>query len=181
MLATVKLQINALEQEAPELMESENYQKAESYIDEACTTIREIAHNLTPTVLEQNGLEAVMENMCIRVATVNKIQIDYIPFGLEKPIPEKSKIEIYRITQELLRNIIKHADANNVIVQITNDDGRVDLVVEDDGKGFDKNAVNFEKGIGIDNIQSRVAFLGGHVDIDSEKGEGTTFSVHIPN
>ena len=181
LLATVKLQINALENDAPQLIQSSsNYQKAEQYIDEACRTIREISHNLMPTVLDQNGLEDALRGLCYTVGALNQINIDYIPFGLENPLPDQAKLAIYRITQELLRNVVKHAHAENVIVQLTYEDQQLELIVEDDGMGFNEEQMAKEKGIGLDNIYSRVSLLGGEVSIDSNVGEGTSFLVTIP-
>ncbi len=87
---------------------------------------------------------------------------------------------IYRIVQELLRNVVKHAEAREVIVQLTIEDNILNLIVEDDGKGFDPEKASNGNGLGLGNIQSRVAYLHGQLSIDSRKGEGSTFTVDIP-
>jgi signal transduction histidine kinase len=87
-------------------------------------------------------------------------------------------ITLYRITQELLKNILKHAEATEVIVQLTIEDEEIMLIVEDDGKGFDTSLQ--KKGIGLDNIYSRTAYLKGTLDIDSTIGQGSTFTILLP-
>ena len=88
------------------------------------------------------------------------------------------KTTIFRITQELLKNIIKHAEANEVIVQLTIEDDEIILIVEDDGIGFDISKQH--KGIGLQNIQSRTNYINGKLEIESTPGKGSTFTILLP-
>ncbi|MCB9298549.1 MAG: tetratricopeptide repeat protein [Lewinellaceae bacterium] len=178
-LATAKMQISALADYVPAVQLSHSYAKAGNLIDEACRSVREISHNLTPDILEQHGLEFALQHLCDSTAKAHRIEVDFIPYGLEAPIPEPASIAVYRITQELLKNITQHAGACSVIVQATVEDGWLLLIVEDDGRGFELHN-GFTGGIGLSNMRSRVAYLGGRLDIDTAPEQGSTFSVEIP-
>ncbi len=177
-LATVKMQISGIQHKFPEIESSATYQKAELLIDEACRTVREISHNLMPNILEQQGLIFAMEDLCHTFANHHKIDFDFIPYGDEQLLPDELKITVFRITQELLKNIIKHAAAKAVIVQLTIEENEVILIVEDDGKGFD--TATLQSGIGIENIRSRTAYLNGTLTLDTTIGQGTTFTIQFP-
>lgn len=178
-LGTVKMQISSIRHKFPVVESSDTYQKAESLIDDACKTVREVSHDLMPHVLEQQGLFPAIDEMCQNMVNHHSIQLDFIPFGDENDLSDVLKITIYRIVQELLKNIAKHAKAKEVIVQLTIEDGEVMLIVEDDGKGFDASKI--KKGIGLDNIQSRTAYLDGTFEIDSVIDQGSTFTIQFPN
>jgi len=177
-LATVKMQISGIQRKFPDVQTSETYQKAETLIDDACRTVREVSHDLMPYVLEQQGLFSAIGEMCQNLSSQHDTSFDFIPFGEEEQLNDVLTITLYRITQELLKNILKHADATEVIVQLTIEDEEIMLIVEDDGKGFDTSLK--KKGIGLDNIYSRTAYLNGTLDIDSTIGQGSTFTILLP-
>ena len=177
-LATVKMQISSIRHKFPDVQSSNTYQKAEMLIDDACRTVREVSHDLMPHVLEQQGLIPAIDDMCQNLGNHHDIQFDFIPYGDEDKLSDVLKITIYRIVQELLKNITKHAEAQEVIVQLTIENDEIILIVEDDGKGFDPSQT--PKGIGIENIQSRAAYLNGTLDIDSVLDQGSTFTIQLP-
>ena len=98
--------------------------------------------------------------------------------GLKERFPERIEVNLYRITQELLNNILKHSQASKIGVQLMSYDGRVVLIVEDNGEGFDKD--DKFVGIGLSNIHSRVGALSGSIQFDTSKGEGTFVRIIIP-
>jgi two-component system NarL family sensor kinase len=177
-LATVKMQISGIRHKIPQADSMPAYQKAESLIDDACRTVREISHDLMPHVLEQQGLVFAINEMCQTLKNHHNIEFYFIPFGDDEQLENVVKITIYRITQELLKNIIKHAEAKEVIVQLTIEDNEIILIVEDDGKGFDASTA--QNGIGLENIRSRTAYLNGTLAIDSSINQGSTFTIQIP-
>lgn len=177
-LATVKMQISGIRHKFPDVQSSSTYQKAESLIDDACRTVREVSHDLMPHVLEQQGLMSAIDDMCQNLASQRDIHFDFISFGNEDELSDILKITLYRITQELLKNMVKHAEATEVIVQLTIEDEEIILIVEDNGKGFDPSL--YQKGIGIENIHSRVAYLNGHLEIESTINQGSTFTIQLP-
>ncbi len=177
-LATVKMQISSIQYKLPEAESLPAYQKAESLIDDACRTVREISHNLMPHVLEQEGLEFAIDDLCQTLSKHNDIEFEFNYFGKEERLSDVLKTTIFRVTQELLKNIIKHAQAKEVIVQLTIEEDEIILIVEDDGKGFDVSTSH--KGIGLENIRSRIAYLKGTLEIDSTAGQGSTFTILLP-
>jgi two-component system NarL family sensor kinase len=177
-LATVKMGISSLQHKFPQIGSLPNYQKAESLIDDACRTVREISHDLMPFVLEQQGLEFAIDDLCQTLRNNNDISFDFNYFGNEELLSDLLKTSTFRITQELLKNILKHADAKEVIVQLTIEGNELILIVEDDGKGFDVSSS--PKGIGLENIRFRTEYLNGTCDIDSTIGQGSTFTIQFP-
>jgi signal transduction histidine kinase len=177
-LATVKMSISSIGHKLPNVQSLQTYQETELLIDDACRTVREISHALMPHVLEQQGLEFAIDDLCQTLSNNNDITFDFIYFGNEQLLSDVIKTSVFRITQELMKNILKHAQAKEVIVQLTIEATALMLVVEDDGKGFDNSKPH--KGIGLENIQSRVTYLNGRLDIESEIGRGSTFTIQVP-
>jgi signal transduction histidine kinase len=97
---------------------------------------------------------------------------------MDTRIDESAEVMMFRIAQELVTNIVKHARASKVIIQLSRYDGELMLAVEDDGVGFDADAVH--SGLGMKSLKSRVEYLNGDLDISSDKDIGTTISIRIP-
>lgn len=177
-LATVKMRINSISDKTPTIVDNDNYLKAEELIDEACQTVRDISHRMTPYILEQNGLEYAINELCLTISQTQQIEIHFNPYQIDLIESGTLQITIYRVIQELLKNILKHAEAKEVIVQVTVEDEQVEVLVEDDGKGFD-TAIT-KGGIGLDNIKSRVEYLNGNLEIESQINRGSTFLFNLP-
>jgi two-component system, NarL family, sensor kinase len=179
MLSGIKHSLNTMKGNM--IMTENNVHSFERSIDMLDTSIREmrrVAHNLMPESLVKFGLDTALKDFCNDINSSGALKITYQSFGLgDKVIEQTILITIYRIVQELVNNIIKHAQARQAIVQITTDTNQVAITVEDDGKGFDPQQLNSGPGIGWINIRSRVDYLKGRIDIRSQPGEGT--SVHI--
>ena len=142
--------------------------------------VRSVAGNLAPPKFQSTYFTDILHGYIKHIADVNKILInaEFQPEDDLNALPEKTKIEIYRIIQELTNNTIKHAAATKIAVQLLVHPGFVNLTVEDNGKGF--NAGKKYRGMGISNVQSRVAIMNGTVDIDSGVNRGTLFNIDIP-
>jgi signal transduction histidine kinase len=104
-----------------------------------------------------------------KISSRSGLRISFIAHGFKKRIDENIEVSIYRIVLEAINNIVKHAQAKNVIVQLTQYDTYINVLIEDDGIGFDKNLVLKEHGIGLNNIFSRVDYMKGTVDIDTSQ------------
>ncbi len=143
--------------------------------------IRKISHDLNADFVSGSGffdiIKALVENQTkaynLKYELYKNDDIDW------EDIPNKTKINLYRIIQESLQNIYKHADAKLVKINFELKNNFILLEISDDGSGFDINRV--KKGIGLKNIASRVNDLGGDLDINSMRGKGTTVLVLIPN
>jgi signal transduction histidine kinase len=119
-----------------------------------------------------------LKDFCNDVNSTGSLQVTYQSIGIDKmAIEQTTAIAIYRIVQELINNILKHAAAKSAIVQVTKTNETITITVEDDGKGFNTAILQGTKGMGWNNIQSRIEYLKGKVDTRSEAGKGT--SVHI--
>lgn len=143
-------------------------------LDRSISEMRRISRNLMPETLKNLGLETALSELCESMS-YKKLRIQFEAFDLSENIPFETQLALYRITQESISNVIKYAQANNVIVQISQNDDLLNLTIEDDGVGFDKNQIT--KGLGLKNIENRVQLINGTVDITSAKGEGTTINV----
>ncbi len=179
LLTTVKAHFGAIRGKEPLEQSTSLYQKTNNLIDEACVEVRRISQNLMPRALMLSGLKGAMEDLAgqIRQQGID-CQLDIIE--LEQEPPKTVSIMLFRILQELINNILKHAEAKNILIQLIQDNKEVTLIVEDDGKGFDLATARQKKSVGLTSIESRVKFLQGSLDIDSVLGEGTTVTAHIP-
>lgn len=140
--------------------------------------MRRVAQNMMPESLVKFGLDTALKDFCNDINQSGAMQTTYQSIGIEgTELDQTTSISIYRIVQELLNNTMKHASAKTAIVQVFKTKNEISITVEDDGKGFDPMILQMANGIGWSNIQSRVDFLKGKVNVQSEKGKGT--SVHI--
>jgi signal transduction histidine kinase len=131
-----------------------------------------------PEALVKFGLDTALKDFCNDINKTGALQVNYQSIGIEKEVIDQTvSITIFRIVQELLTNILKHAGAKTAIVQLSKTNGTITITVEDDGKGFDPSILDRARGIGWSNIQSRILYLKGKTDVKSEQGKGT--SVHI--
>lgn len=144
-------------------------------LDSSIIEMRRVAHNMMPETLVKFGLDAALKDFCHDINQSGALQVTYQSIGtLAKEPDQTTAITIYRIVQELLNNIIKHAGAENALVQVSKNEDIVSVTVEDDGKGFDTKTLAYKGGMGWSNIQSRVDYLKGKLDIQSEPGKGTS-------
>ena len=182
-LSAAKLKLSSLE-ESKKILSSdqlEKYQASLDLLDEASTELRNISHNIMPATLSKLGLEAALQNLIDKIGAHSKMQIHFSAHGFGGRVEEKTEMSIYRIILELLNNIVKHAAAEKVSIQLIKYPAYINLMVEDNGRGFDFNkALEEKKGIGLGNILSRVEYMNGSIDIDSSPGKGTTVIIEIP-
>jgi two-component system NarL family sensor kinase len=140
--------------------------------------MRRVAHNMMPEALVKFGLDIALKDFCNDIHQSGALQLSYQSIGMESAVIEQTTaITVYRIVQELINNTMKHAAAKSAIVQVTKTNHIISVTVEDDGRGFNPLILQEAKGIGWSNIQSRVSYLKGRLDVRSEAGKGT--SIHI--
>jgi two-component system, NarL family, sensor kinase len=179
MLSGIKYSLNTMKGNL--IMTPDNHQAFERSMDMLDSSIKEmrrVAHNMMPEALVKFGLNTALIDFCNDINQSGALQVRYQSIGLENAVLDPTAaITIYRIVQELINNVLKHAAAKTAIVQLSKTNGTIAVTVEDDGKGFDTGILKQSKGIGWSNIQSRVDFLKGNLDVQSQAGKGT--SVHI--
>lgn len=176
LLSGVKLSMSTMKGNV--FLSEENARSFENVIvqlDQSIAELRRVSHNMMPEALIKYGLKEALENYCENLNVSGSIHVQLQTYGMENRMEQNAEIVIYRIIQELLNNVIRHAGAKKVLIQLVREDGRFNLTVEDDGRGFEKNEIR--GGAGLSNIRARIDYLNGNMDIVSKKGEGT--SVHI--
>jgi len=149
-------------------------------LDHSISELRRVAHNMMPEVLVKFGLTKALESYCDSLRESKIFQIDFQSIDMEPRLSSNTEIFLYRIIQELLNNVVKHAKANQVLVQLARHGHEVNIIVEDDGVGFDKSILETSKGAGWSNIRSRVEYLKGKLDVQSATGQGTSVHLTIP-
>ncbi|MDP5093232.1 MAG: sensor histidine kinase [Polaribacter sp.] len=181
-LATLKLHFENLKlnREKKEFDQEKLYEKTENLIDETYKKVRNIAHAKNAGVIANVGLLHAIELMASKISDADKIQIEVVHFGLDKRLENRLEITIFRIVQELITNIMKHAEASNATINISLYDNVLNLIIEDNGKGFDPKKIKSTQGMGLDSIEKRIENLGGTFDIDSTNQKGATIIINIP-
>lgn len=153
----------------------------EHLIDEACTEVRRIAHNMMPEALKHLGLHHAVKDLASKINQVQPFKVIFQSYGEVLRMDENKEIMIFRAVQEVFNNIQKHAEANEVIIQITYGEDWFNLTIEDDGIGFDKTSKDSKLGLGLRSIVSRIEYISGECLIESEKGQGTSISISLSN
>jgi two-component system, NarL family, sensor kinase len=148
-------------------------------VDDAISELRNISHNLMPATLSKLGLVAALQNHFEKIRNLAHLQINLVVHGFTERIVEEKEMILYRIILELVNNVVKHADATVLTVQLIKYPGEIMLTVEDNGSGFSENAL-YKSGIGLSNIRSRIAYLEGNIRIDTNEDAGTTVIVDVP-
>lgn len=180
MLSGIKSSLTAMK--GDQIMPEESAYAFGRVIDNLETSIQElrrVARNMMPEALVRFGLKDAMQDYIDYLNRSAKQIVDYQTFGLEERLPQNTEIIVFRIIQELLNNVQKHAHATQTIVQLIRDGDRFHLTVEDNGKGMDTGRLAQEKGVGWLNIQSRVNYLNGTLEVTSAQGKGTAVNIEF--
>jgi signal transduction histidine kinase len=147
-------------------------------LDGAVDELRRLAHNLMPDLIIKYGLQEALRDYAARMSQANcQVECEFLPF--KSNLNVEKEISIYRIIQELVNNALKHAEAKNILIQLSSHNERLHITIEDDGKGFDMEAVDLQHSAGMHNVRSRLSFLDGEMKIISDLGEGTTVELEI--
>lgn len=182
-LSVTRLNISAINQrnDLTKERQTELIEAAISSIDNAFEELRQISHNLAPSVLAQMGLEGAINELVARINKSLKIKADFESYGIRDSLDQLIQNTLYRAVQELVNNVIKHAGAEHVTIQMVQSSHDINLMVEDDGTGFDFNRTHSElTSGGINNLKSRVENFHGTIFIDSTPNRGTIVTVTIP-
>lgn len=148
-------------------------------IDIAVDELRRVAHNLMPDLLLNYGLQETLMEYVSRMTTPN-LDVDVQFLHYSNQLPLESQLLVYRIVQELVNNAVKHAAAEQIIIQFIENDSDYVIIVEDDGNGFDVNMLNHSHSAGFHNIRSRIEFLKGTMQIESQINIGTSIEIKFP-
>lgn len=156
----------------------QNLSTLNNNLQEAIKEVRNISHDLMPDVLESFGLKEAIKQTCNNLKDRAGIDVSFAYFDLDDRYSAAVELNIFRVAQELLTNIHKHAQSTKVHVSLMDHGDILSLAVEDDGVGFDPE--HYPNGIGLRNIRSRVNMMQGLVDIESSENSGTLVNIEIP-
>ncbi len=175
MLSVVKLNLTNMKGNAfiPE-SDVPAFHNALEMLDGSIRELRRVAHNLMPESLLRFGLKAALTDFC---RNIEHVTLHF--FGDERRLEEKIEIAVYRIILELVNNALKHSEAQQINIQIIVENDRINLVVQDNGKGFEQEITDWNKTTGLNSIKSRVESLGGKMELFSAPGKGTEIQVEF--
>lgn len=179
-LSGISMNLSKLDKDEPKQYPKEQLQKVMKDLNDSLTELRSIARNMMPETLVKFGLQAALKDYCSSM-TGGETKVTLQFYGSDNGIDINQQVTMYRVIQELINNAIKHARASEVLVQFMREGSQIDITVEDNGVGFNKNK-DLKKnntGMGLSNLQTRVAYLKGNIDFETEENEGTTVNVHI--
>lgn len=182
-LATVKLHFDHLKNNRnnPNIENVEElYSKTNNLLDEAYQKVRTIAHEKNSGVMANQGLLPAIKKLASKASNGDQLQIEVQDYGLDERLDNALEISIFRMIQELITNIIKHANATEINISLTNHDSLLNIIVEDNGKGFDAKVLPEKDGMGLKSIEKRVEHMEGTFEIDSTIGKGTNIIINIP-
>ncbi|MFZ1687594.1 MAG: sensor histidine kinase [Flavobacteriales bacterium] len=180
MLSAIKLQFSALESKVEKVREEnrEQYDHVFSMLDDAVGEVRRISHDMLKSSLAQFGLAGALDDLRQALSAPGKLEVEMSLFGLEQRLEQKIEIAVFRMVQECVGNALKHAKATAISIEVTRSTAMLNVIVEDNGKGFDTGKVN--EGMGLGNLRQRAAEVGGAVQFDSRPGRGTIITIDVP-
>ncbi|MGB8192514.1 MAG: sensor histidine kinase [Chitinophagaceae bacterium] len=169
-LATIKMQMQGY------AFKDSRMEQTVALIDKASEDVRNIAHDLMPKDFESTDLHTILHGLVGRLNSQGSMQFTFIHTNVVLPLPKQFELVLFRIILELVTNVVKHSAATEAVVQLVYHENNLDLVVEDNGRGFD---TEITPGLGLKNIRSRSAYLKGKVHIDSGS-KGTIVIIGLP-
>ncbi len=151
-------------------------------LDESLREVRALSHQLVPNALLRRGLVAAVREFVEKLGGAGQLRIELETMGLDQRLPLSVENVVYRSIQEIVANVVKHAHASHVTVQLLGQPRELTVLIEDNGIGFDLNEAlaRPDAGIGLRNLYSRVEYLGGRLDIDARPGRGTIVTIEVP-
>ena len=180
LLTTIKMHFSNIQNEISKLDELKALEKTGSLIEYANSEVRKIAHEMMPGSLVKLGLTEALPELSERNSIKGTLDIHFEALNMNQRLNETSEIMLFRAAQEMVNNIQKHANATEVIIQLSDNGTDIELLVEDNGDGFDPDKTEENFSLGLKSIDSRTKFLNGAMIIESKPGTGTTITLSIP-
>jgi len=178
LLSTLKLQFDQVSAKNTLLLEQKEFHKTHSLLDIAVNEVRNISRNLQPSSLQDLGLVPAIKDLINRFEGEGYPEIDFQHYNLPPKLDKMIALSVYRVIQELLNNTLKHAHAKEILLQIDTEDDELVIQYEDDGVGFNPKNLS-KRGMGVDNIKSRINYLHGSIFFDSKEGFGTSVLIRV--
>lgn len=186
LLASVQLRVLSVESWLHDRADStlrREVTRAKSYLTAAMREVRQISHNLLPCELEDLGLVAAIQSAAEEIEERSTLRVSCLLARLRKRLPPAVELALYRIFQEAVANVLKHARAKRITVELEREDGGVLLRITDDGRGFAasrRRSRAARASLGLVNMRERAEFIGGTLTVKTVPGDGTTLEVWAP-
>jgi signal transduction histidine kinase len=181
LLSSVKMSFSAIEGKDDHSDQKAILSSAKQAINEAISSLKEISNNLSPHILDNFGLASAIRSFTNKIDQTGKIKIEFRSNIREKRYPGNTEVILYRAICELINNTLKHSKAKKILISLDEEDGKLKVLYQDDGKGFDYNLVllNETGGMGLPNIRSRINSINGNFAVDSLPGEGVVVTIEV--
>lgn len=180
-MSAAKMNLSAIADEIPfgNNDQKRTFQNAINMVDDGCREVRAVSHSMMPNALLKAGLAAAVREFLAQIDH-RVLKINLLTEGLADKLESNTETVLYRVVQECVNNVIKHAQASQLDISLRQEPDGFTAMIEDNGRGFDSRDRSKYDGIGLKNIQARLGLLGGSVEWDSQPGRGTTVAVFVP-
>jgi PAS domain S-box-containing protein len=181
-MALLAISLEQFNQSMPDLSPEarEELRKIGKIATDVSSDIHNLSHQLHPAKLDTLGLVASVKGFCREFSAQHKLPVQFVHHDIPGRIPKEVTLCLFRITQEALRNVVKHSGAAEAAVALSGSDGRIDLCISDSGAGFNPESAKGVAGLGLISMRERLRLVGGHLSIESEPSHGTRIRVSIP-
>lgn len=180
-LVVAKLNLEAFGNYLPEMKQEQQqvYDNIFNLVRDSASEVRDLSHSMVPQTVFRSGLTDAIKTFIDKIDQRN-IQVSFAAEGNMANLDENKMTMIYRVVCECIQNALKHAQASQLDISLIAEQDEMDIIIEDNGVGFDPEAPDFTEGLGMQHIRSRVAFLNGRMEINSRPGKGTAIAFYIP-
>ena len=180
-MSAAKMNLSAIADEIPFSSDDQKqaFQNAIRMVDDGCREVRAVSHAMMPNALLKAGLGAAVREFLGQI-DYRVLKINLLAEGLEQKLDPKLETVMYRVVQECVNNVIKHAQASQLDISLRREADGLTALIEDNGRGFDATDRRMFEGIGLKNIQARLALFGGSADWDTRPGHGTAVTIFVP-
>jgi len=181
MMSAAKMNLSAFESEITFQDQEQQlaFGKIIQLVDESCKEVRNVSHNMMPNALLKSNLASAVREFVDKLDQ-KKLQVHLYTEGLDERLDSNIETVLYRVVQECVNNVIKHAAATTLDISLIKDKDGISATVEDNGAGFDTADKQKVNGMGLKNIVTRIEYLKGTVEFDSTPGKGTLVALHVP-
>ena len=182
LLSAAKLNLSNLDSKFPEKNTDQEtaMHNALTLLDDSVKEVRTVSHNMMPNTLIKLGLASAVREFITKLGNAPTLKIDLEIVGLDTRLDNQVETVLYRVIQEVVNNIIKHARASHISMQLIRHEAELNVMIEDNGIGFDSSNINDFEGLGLKGINTRIELLNGSVHFDSALGRGTTVIIDVP-
>lgn len=180
-MSAAKMNLSVISHDIPFSNEEQKaaFDKAMTLVDEGCKEVRSVSHQIMPNALLKSGLATAIREFLSKIDQ-RVLQVNLYTEGLDERLPDNVETVLYRVIQECVNNVIKHAQATILDMTLIQDTSDISITIEDNGKGFVINEAKRSNGIGLQNLETRIAYLKGSIEWDSTPNNGTVVTIIIP-